>query len=135
MLGLSLGGYQTSLLACLDDELACAIPGIPLTDIARAVWRHGPSLHLTHAEHHGVVHDEFAEILRVVSPLVLEPKVPHEHRAIFGGIGESSAATTVPWQDHGSSPLSPWIAKKWCITRSQPPSKRPRYFSIHSRGT
>jgi dienelactone hydrolase len=88
VMGLSLGGYQTSLLACLDDELACAIPGIPLTDIARAVWRHGPSLHLTHAEHHGVVHDEFAEILRVVSPLVLEPKVPHEHRAIFGGIGD-----------------------------------------------
>ena len=57
VMGLSLGGYQTALLAGLDADLACAIAGIPLTDIARAVWRHGPLLHTTHAEHHGIVRD------------------------------------------------------------------------------
>jgi dienelactone hydrolase len=86
--GLSLGGYQTALLAGLEGELACAIAGIPLTDITRAVWRHGGTLRTTHAEHHGIVRDHVAEVLRVVSPLALEPKVPFERRWIFGGVSD-----------------------------------------------
>ncbi len=87
-LGYSLGGYQASLLACFDEELACVIAGIPLTDISRAVWRHAPMLHLLHAEREGIVRDHVAEILRVVSPLVLEPRIPHERRYIFGGVAD-----------------------------------------------
>lgn len=87
-LGYSLGGYQAALLACFDEALACVVAGIPLTDIARAVWRHAPVLHLLHAEREGIVRDHVAEILRVVSPLVLEPKVPHERRYLFGGVGD-----------------------------------------------
>lgn len=86
--GLSLGGYQTALLAELDGDLACAIPGIPLTDITGVVWRHGGPLHLAHAQHHGVVRDHVAEVLRVVSPLALEPKVPFERRWIFGAVAD-----------------------------------------------
>jgi dienelactone hydrolase len=84
--GLSLGGYQAALLAGLESELCCAIPGIPLADITRAVWRHGSQLHTAHAEHHGIVRDHVAEVLRVVSPLAIEPKVPFERRFIFGAI-------------------------------------------------
>ena len=86
--GLSLGGYQAALLASLDGDLACAIAGIPLTDIARAVWRHGPPLHMLHAEHEGIVRDHVSEVLRVVSPLALEPRVPLERRFIFGGVAD-----------------------------------------------
>ena len=52
------------------------------TDFARLVWRHAPPLQLKFMEHQGVVHDEVAEVLRVVSPLALEPLVPMEGRAI-----------------------------------------------------
>ena len=76
------------LLACLDDDLACAIPGIPATDFARLTWRHGPPLHLKYAEHHGLVHDETAELMQVVSPLVLEPQVPKERRYIFAAASD-----------------------------------------------
>jgi dienelactone hydrolase len=86
--GLSLGGYHTALLACLDDDLACAIPGIPLTDVTRAVWRHGPPLQMRYFERHGVVHEEVSEVLRVVSPLELRPKVPRERRYLFGAISD-----------------------------------------------
>jgi dienelactone hydrolase len=86
--GLSLGGYQTALLAGLDGDLACAIPGIPLTDITGVVWRHGGTLHTTHAEHHGIVRDHVSEVLRVVSPLALEPQVPFERRWIFGAVAD-----------------------------------------------
>lgn len=83
--GLSLGGYTAALLASVADDLACAISGIPATDLTRLVWRHGPPLHLARFEHLGLERDAVTEVLRVVSPLVLAPKVPKAHRAIFGG--------------------------------------------------
>lgn len=86
--GLSLGGYQTSLLATLDGDLACAIPGIPLTDIAGAFWRHGPALQIRYLERIGLARDEVHDVLRVVSPLVLPPRVPHERRYIFGAVAD-----------------------------------------------
>jgi len=86
--GLSLGGYNAALLASVADGLACAIPGIPATDFARLFWRHGPQLQVRYMEHRGVVHDEVAEVMRVISPLVLRPRVPKEHRALFGGVAD-----------------------------------------------
>jgi len=83
--GLSLGGYTTALLASVADDLACAIPGIPATDFTRLVWRHGPPLHVARFEHIGLRREAVTEVLRVVSPLALAPKVPKQHRAIFGG--------------------------------------------------
>ena len=85
--GLSLGGYNAALLACLE-ELECAIPGIPLADTTRALWRHGPALHIRHAERTGLVHDAVCEVTSVVSPLVLEPKVPKPGRYIFGAVAD-----------------------------------------------
>lgn len=86
--GLSLGGYNTSLLASLDDGLACAIPGIPATDFTRLFWRHGPPLQIRYIERMGLERDAAHEVSSVVSPLVLEPKVPKEHRAIFGAVAD-----------------------------------------------
>ncbi len=86
--GLSLGGYNAALLASLDEALACAIPGIPAVDWTRLVWRHGPALHIRHAEHGGLVHDEVQELHRVVSPLALEPKVAFERRYLFGAVAD-----------------------------------------------
>ena len=86
--GLSLGGYHTAVLACLDDHLACAIPGIPLTDVTRAVWRHGPPLQIRYFERRGIVHEEVTEVLRVASPLALEPRVPRERRYLYGAVAD-----------------------------------------------
>jgi len=86
--GLSLGGYNTALLACFDGDLACAIPGIPATDFSRLVWRHGPRLQLRYAEHRGLLRDEVSEVTRVISPLALQPVVPKERRYIFGGVAD-----------------------------------------------
>ena len=86
--GLSLGGYNTALLSCVDDGLACAIPGIPATDFTRLFWRHGPPLELRYAEHLGLSRDMSSEIMQVVSPLVLCPQVPHGGRAIFAAVAD-----------------------------------------------
>jgi hypothetical protein len=86
VMGFSLGGYTTALLASLDDGLACAIAGIPLTDFARTYYRHLPPLHLSSAASHGLAEPELRDVLRVVSPLALEPRIPRERRWIFGGV-------------------------------------------------
>jgi hypothetical protein len=125
-MGLSLGGYQTSLLACFDEDLACAIAGIPLTDVSRAVWRHAPMLHLLHAEREGIVRDHVAEVLRVVSPLVLEPKVPHERRYIFGGVADQLVTPDHVrdlW-DHWDRPRIAWYQGAHLTFRAHPHVRR-----------
>lgn len=88
VLGLSLGGYNTALLSCLDEDLACAIAGIPLADFTRAIFRHGPPLFLRDASEHGISEDDVRELLSVVSPLTLQTQVPHEGRYLFGGVAD-----------------------------------------------
>ena len=86
--GLSLGGYTAALLAGLETDLACAIPGIPATDFGRLARRFATPLRLREAEAIGLGWEDVEAVLRVVSPLALEPRVPHERRFIFGGTAD-----------------------------------------------
>ena len=88
VMGYSLGGYNAALLASLDDDLACAIPGIPATDFARLYTRHGPMLQVRDAERRGVDEERMQEVLRVVSPLALTPKVPRDRRYLFAAVAD-----------------------------------------------
>ena len=88
VMGYSLGGYNTALLASLEGSLACAIAGIPVTDFARVYYRHLPALHLSCAEQHGFAEPELCDVLRVISPLALQPKIPRDRRYIFAGIAD-----------------------------------------------
>ena len=88
VMGLSLGGYNAALLACLQEELACAIPGIPLADFARAVYRHGPPIQLQEFHENGIAEDAVRRAQSVISPLALKPLVPREGRAIFGAVAD-----------------------------------------------
>jgi dienelactone hydrolase len=125
-LGYSLGGYQAALLSCFDEDLACVVAGIPLTDIARAVWRHAPMLHLLHAEREGIVRDHMAEVLRVVSPLVLKPRVPKERRFLFGGVADQ-LVTPDQVRDlwlHWERPRIEWYQGAHITFRSHPRVRR-----------
>jgi len=86
--GLSLGGYNAALLACLDERLACAIAGIPVADFARIVFRHAPPLHLRDVLEAGVDADRMRELKRVVSPLALAPRVARERRYLFAAVAD-----------------------------------------------
>ena len=86
--GLSLGGYTAALLASLDGGLACAIAGVPAADFARAFFRHGGPWQERVALHAGLTQAVMTDVLTVVSPLALAPKVPRAHRAIFGGVAD-----------------------------------------------
>lgn len=123
LFGLSLGGYNASLLAGLADGLACVVAGIPATDFSRLTWRHGPALQLRYAERHGLVHDEVAEVLRVVSPLALAPRVAHERLAIFAGVADRLVPPDQPrdlWQ-HWGRPAIHWYQGAHVTFRAHPP--------------
>ena len=86
--GLSLGGLTTANFASLAEGLVCAVPGIPLTDIARMAERHAAAHQIRYAEALGYDFDRISEVLRVISPLALSPKVPHSGRMIFGATAD-----------------------------------------------
>lgn len=86
VLGYSLGGYNAALLACLEDDLACVIAGIPMADIAATLWRHMPAAQLRYLDSHGLNAELAREALQPVSPLLLPPKT--ERRYIFAGMAD-----------------------------------------------
>lgn len=85
-MGLSLGGYHTALLACLEPGLTCAIAGVPATDLCQLLFQLGADGQRRVFEEAGVSVEGVQQLFRIVSPLVLEPRVAPEGRAIFGGI-------------------------------------------------
>lgn len=124
--GLSLGGYSTALVASLEPGFACAIAGIPATDFARLSWKHGPPDSLRRAEEAGIGLGETSDLVKVVSPLVLRPQVPHERRFVFGG----SADQLVPpdlvrdlWL-HWERPAMHWYPGAHCTFGLHAPVRR-----------
>jgi len=77
--GVSLGGYNASLLATAESDLAFVIGGIPLADVASALWRNLPRVHERFYAQHGLTEARYREILRPVSPLV-RPALPAPER-------------------------------------------------------
>ncbi len=82
--GLSLGGYTTALFASVAEGLSCAVPGIPVADLPRILERHAAPHQMRYAQMLGFDLDRVGEVLRVISPLALTPRVPLEGRMIFG---------------------------------------------------
>jgi len=121
VMGYSLGGYNTALLASLEDDLDCAIAGIPATDFARLYFRHGPLLTLRDAQRRGMA-SCMKEIFRVISPLKIPPRLPRERRYIFA----ATADRLVPakqardlWQ-HWEKPAIEWYQGGHISFRAHP---------------
>jgi hypothetical protein len=83
--GVSLGGYTAALVASLEAELRCAIAGNPATDFLRLMRSHLPPAILRLAEGLGFPFANLQHVLRVISPLAMPPRVPHERRFLYAG--------------------------------------------------
>ena len=82
---ISLGGYVASLVASLEDDLACAIVGVPVADLVEVLDRHAG---LSSDDPRRKTFALAAPIGRMVSPLSLEPRVPLAGRFIYAGIAD-----------------------------------------------
>jgi hypothetical protein len=126
VMGYSLGGYNAALLTGLDDQLACAIAGVPVTDIPDAVLRHGPMLAIRDAKQCGLSHERMSEVMRVVSPLAVQPQLPVERRAIFAAVADrlvSPRQGSELWE-HWGQPRIEWYPGGHITFRAHP--------SVHS---
>jgi hypothetical protein len=85
MTGISLGGYTTSLVASLEDGLACAILGVPAVDLVDLIEHHAG---IAPSEERRRLTELAKQVGVVVSPLALTPRVPHEGRFIYAGLGD-----------------------------------------------
>jgi hypothetical protein len=89
--GVSLGGYTTALLASLEEDLDCAIAGIPAVDFLRLARSHAPAILLRVARAMGIRFDRIELLLRVISPLAHTPRVPRTRRYLYAGVADRLA--------------------------------------------
>ena len=85
-LGHSLGGYAVSLLASLETDLDCVVAGNPAVDPSHLFWSNALAVATHSLSAEGIREETYKALLRPVSPLALDPLVPHERRAIFAGV-------------------------------------------------
>ncbi|MES0874207.1 alpha/beta hydrolase family protein [Sinimarinibacterium thermocellulolyticum] len=104
VLGFSLGGYNAALLATYEADLDFVIAGIPVIDLAAALWRVLPPAHLRYFAAHGLDEHRYRRLLAPVSPLARPPLQPIERRHIFAATGdrlvppEHPLALSAHWQ-------------------------------------
>lgn len=84
VMGSSLGGYTTALLASLDDRLSFAAPIIAPASLASLFWEHGSGESLLmQVEALGLSRERFIRAWSIHSPLSHRPRVPLERRLVI----------------------------------------------------
>lgn len=108
--GVSLGGYTAALLAGLEENVDCVIAGIPAADFLRLVRDLLPPVLLQAASYVGFPFEDIRKMLRVVSPLAIAPRVPHERRYLYAGIADRLASPGHVWElwHHWERPRLAW---------------------------
>lgn len=93
-MGMSLGGYTTSLWASVagpGDEggIDFAVAMIPAVSMSRLFWRHGEhSPQRARAAKAGITEDMLADAFAVHAPLTRPARLPREHLAVIAGRGD-----------------------------------------------
>jgi hypothetical protein len=108
VLGYSLGGYNTALLANYEDGLDFGIAGIPVVDLAQALWRFMPPGHLRYLAARGLDEARYRSILSVISPLTQTPLLTPEKRYIFAATGDRIVVPEHPLRlaQHWNTPVN-----------------------------
>lgn len=88
LLGYSLGGFNAALLASYSDAFDVVISGIPLVDIADALWRNFPDVPQRGVEALGINETLIRRLLQPLSPLAASCRVPKAHRYVFAGTAD-----------------------------------------------
>ena len=90
MMGSSLGGYTTALIASIDPRLQFAVPVLPPGSLADLFWDHGEEDPARKAaEEMGMTRERFRHAWALHSPLSYTPKVPIGGRMIVSALGDA----------------------------------------------
>jgi pimeloyl-ACP methyl ester carboxylesterase len=128
VMGMSLGGYASAVLASVERELSFSIPIVPIVSLADLIWEHGRGHEQRRAaEERGVTLERFRELYRVHSPLELRPLVPRERRLIVAGRGDlvTDPAHVEKLWEHWERPRIHWFPGSHIV-----PFGRGRMFDV-----
>jgi pimeloyl-ACP methyl ester carboxylesterase len=91
--GISLGGFTSALLACVEDRLQAVIPNVPVVTPDRTVdeWFPANKLVALNRIAAGVDRNLESGATRYASPLNYPPLVPRDRRLIITGLGDRLA--------------------------------------------
>jgi len=84
LIGVSLGGYVTALVAGLETALDCVIAGLPVVDFPHVFKRNAPPEVRTNPRYHDLVELSGA-VHHVVAPLQFSPATDVDRRFVFAG--------------------------------------------------
>jgi len=86
LMGMSLGGYTTALIATLEDRLSFAVPFIPLASIAMAARQSGRLVGTE--EEQRLQYEALEEAHRAVSPLARPSRLDGDRILVIGAAGD-----------------------------------------------
>lgn len=91
--GMSLGGYTSALIACVDDRVQAVIPNVPVVTPDRTVNEWFPANQVVRLRNllSRTDHDLIGAATRYPSPLNYPPVVPKDRRLIIAGLGDRLA--------------------------------------------
>ena len=91
--GMSLGGYTSALIACVDDRIQAVIPNVPVVAPDRTIDEWFPANYVVHLREliAGTDNQLVHAATRYPSPLNYAPLVPKDRRLIIAGLGDRLA--------------------------------------------
>jgi dienelactone hydrolase len=133
--GVSLGGYTAALLTALEPDLQRVVLGIPaacFVDLARA---NVPPALLQAAEWLGFPLARIGDVLRVVSPLAMPPRVPRDRLSIYAGISDRLAPPHHAWDlwRHWQRPRVVWYQGSHVSFLLEPAVRELLRETLHAR--
>lgn len=119
--GVSLGGYNASLLANYEPGLDFVVAGIPVTDFASSLWRFMPPAFLRYFTAQGLDEERYRQALNLVSPLNKPPLLDKERLLIYAGVGDRVVLPKHPLAlaKHWDVPVN-WYYGSHLSMRSEP---------------
>lgn len=93
VMGVSLGGFTSALLAAVEPRLRFAIPNVPVTSVADLVHEWEPIGTIVRAglRRYGLSVEDARHLLAVSCPLTYAPVIPRERLFVIGGVGDRLA--------------------------------------------
>ena len=93
VMGVSLGGFTTALLAAAEPRLKFAIPNVPVTSVADLVheWEPIGTMVRLGLKAYGASIEDARHMLAVSCPLTYKPVIDRERLFVIGGVGDRLA--------------------------------------------
>ncbi len=125
VLGYSLGGYNAALLAGYERELDFVVAGIPVIDLATALWGVLPPAHLRYFSARGLDETRYRRLLAPVSPLSKPALQDHDRLHIFAATGDRIVQPEHPLalSQHWQTPVHWYQGSHLSVRRERAPGQ------------